>query len=105
MGWDMDTKHTPGDWYVAVNGRLVVSRPLLGDDAVVIAEIDGRQGERLPNAKLIAAAPDLLEACKGLEGIFSELLEAGQIDTQNQAPVIHGWLEAAQAAIYKAEQQ
>jgi len=52
------TKYTPGPWKVD-SSRLSVSA--LG---LVIAEVT--QANAVANARLIAAAPDLLEACKAV---------------------------------------
>lgn len=64
----MGTKHTPGPWEVGPVDDTVVTH--VGADGVrlVVAEIDGdyNQPETWPimeaNARLIAAAPELLEA-------------------------------------------
>lgn len=66
----MTTKHTPGPWVVGPTDDTVVTH--LGADGTryEIAQIDGdyNQPETWPemeaNARLIAAAPDLLEALK-----------------------------------------
>ena len=53
--------HTPGPWRAAgdhvfsVRGRLTVTRTVYGTE-----------GERLANARLIAAAPELVEALRGM---------------------------------------
>ena len=64
------SKHTPGPWAVgpdlevfyAPNGAPI-TRPLR------LTSMDGRTEEDVANAKLIAAAPELLAA---LEGLFDE---------------------------------
>ena len=57
----MEFKGTPGPWYTSNEGRLLVR-----DDEwqCVIADGIGCNGdeEEVANARLIAAAPDLLEA-------------------------------------------
>lgn len=70
-----ETKHTPGPWkaYNAINGRTLKHWRIKGDcvrNDPPFAVIDSG-GKLLPeyeagNARLIAAAPDLLEACKQL---------------------------------------
>lgn len=64
--------HTPGPWRIEVwhytNGDRQV--PTIQTDKDAIAQLydlwppDEREGERDANALLIAAAPDLLHACK-----------------------------------------
>jgi hypothetical protein len=57
----MKTKHTPGPWISSSYGFNV-----LGDNQrVSVCQLDGKQSQvvKEANAKLIAAAPDLLNAC------------------------------------------
>ena len=58
--------HTPGPWFVK---ESVVTQQLMirGDGGNVCGVYLTSKGERMPqqgNARLIAAAPELLEACK-----------------------------------------
>jgi hypothetical protein len=61
------SKHTQGDWGFDDNGIYeVIGDKLMainGDDGMKIAWIE-EGPEQLADARLIAAAPDLLEACK-----------------------------------------
>ena len=66
----MTTKHIPGPWRVKPNS---VGGPTVGPEGSVVADIrtyggphvGGRQHPQTDaNARLIAAAPDLLEACE-----------------------------------------
>lgn len=72
-------EHTPGPWMIDPGwtlfthelwGRVqypTISHAKVGNVAYVVPKVDGRRdatGEA--NARLIAAAPDLLEACKAL---------------------------------------
>lgn len=62
----MTQKHTPGPWTVyAGNGYT-------------IEQWDGDAKEDAANALLIAAAPDLLEACERCLSIFKQLADAGK---------------------------
>ena len=73
----MTTKHTPGPWYVGsgtYEGRNIYSVASVTDDdgftyqpIVASAEDDGIKCWDA-NARLIAAAPDLLEALQNLSG-------------------------------------
>lgn len=60
----MKTEHTPGPWYIEENSFVVKKHA--GQIITITAALDGRIDniERAANAKLIAAAPELLEACK-----------------------------------------
>lgn len=57
----MNAKHTPGPW--GINGRDITTP---GKYALTIAEIDIGRAEATANARLIAAAPELLGALKSL---------------------------------------
>lgn len=85
----MKNKHTPGRWMVA--GRDQNDSIDIKADGLFIAEAIGglADGEQEANARLIAAAPDLLEALNGL------LHNYGSRKAQN----------AATAAIAKAKGQ
>lgn len=58
----MSAQHTPGPY--EVDGREIVCRPLAGSRLkVVVAKVAGSDNEESDaNARLIAAAPDLLKA-------------------------------------------
>lgn len=62
----MTTQHTPGEWYLNDNNREDM-HVRAGKGGFVIAEVDssgthfiGNQTEAYANARLIAAAPDML---------------------------------------------
>ena len=67
----MSTTHTPGPW------RTEYRTPKLYPDRDIVVLADGREiadvigcdGMTTDNARLIAAAPKLLEACKNIEWI------------------------------------
>jgi hypothetical protein len=67
---DMTTKHTPGPWQVkpAAGGNLFICsssrKPSIAGVALTAIGIDREESEA--NAKLIAAAPDLLNALQGV---------------------------------------
>jgi len=71
------TKHTPGPWAVH-SDRLSIHRPAMPEDegheirrlvALVYSNCQAGDSNLDANARLIAAAPDLLEALKEINGI------------------------------------
>lgn len=83
------SKHTPGPWHVRGN-KIVID---VMDFS--IAEIKDFGVATIPNARLIAAAPDLLEA-------LSKLVEI----EDGPGMAVIGWsdaMDAARAAIDKAK--
>jgi hypothetical protein len=54
--------HTPGPWHVTEDGHIDSSFGAIAE----IVGVDNPDDETLPNARLIAAAPDLLEALEGM---------------------------------------
>ena len=104
----MNANHTPGPWD-KIDGLMryipfsVVADNPGGPGRLSIAhvdDVDGFAGSSEANARLIAAAPELLEACKAsvaeITGgsLFPESLRPG-----NETP-----LELLKAAIAKAEE-
>jgi hypothetical protein len=64
----MNAKHTPGPWH---NNSAIV----YAADGFAVANASTYHGKResdtLPNARLIAAAPDLLAACEGIRACIT----------------------------------
>lgn len=85
------SKHTPGPWtahvpYPATNPRYAVTASYpngLTFEVAVASMGDWSMAEARANATLIAAAPELLEA---LRGIVQELDEFGFINSQDNDP-------------------
>ena len=78
-------KHTPGPWCVQKNGITVMpaKKPRFPLTICQAREVYGDRAQREANAHLIAAAPNLLEACEQAlqlhepdEGISDVLLAA-----------------------------
>jgi len=101
--------HTPGPWVLGNennqccdvecgDGRTSVS--LNRFDSLMRDESHISRAERLANARLIAAAPDLLAALKGLRA--AALSEYVSCDCPN-ASICRPSIKAADAAIAKAE--
>ena len=101
----MDTKHTPGPWYAGlydtspnflrVGKHMAVGRE--GDDMLIA--VCGTPGFATSeaDARLIAAAPDLLAACKAM----LELTETDHGDSEETDAAF----DLARAAIAKAESE
>jgi len=106
-----ETKHTPGPWHVRFGGRqeddgwCVASQS--SSDPIVVAESWPRvmppRSQLIANARLIAAAPELLAALKDTlclaEAYFDTLPDDGEAQDHYMASVI----EPARNAIAKAE--
>ena len=122
-------KYTPGPWNIHLGGYESMGIPIeyapahAGGMGKIVATVfdhaytDWDEEERpaseiwkttgdeeKANARLIAAAPELLEAC---EELLSEMFEAGNTDlSQWKSPeirqTIHNRIKKAQAAIEKA---
>ena len=88
--------HTPGPWEVSrgkiAGVELSHTVVLTGRDAVAVFAGSADAGEA--NARLIAAAPELLAALRGI-------IEIGKRDLSN--PKYDGYFEEARTAIAKAE--
>ena len=86
----MTTSHTPGPWTLAPN--CVYGIHVFGPDGGVIAQIQGRdEPQHQANARLIAAAPEMLEALSKISANAAESVE---------------WIRrVADAAIAKATQE
>ena len=99
----MSAKHTPGPWFVdKVEDRNAFNIFPVGATHALLAvkgpEFDGAHSYALAakaNAILIAAAPELLEALRGLVASLSDADDEGLIEHASQ-------MEAARAAIAKA---
>jgi hypothetical protein len=119
----MENKHTPGPWEVGRSGSLqpdsVKKHPVTGEpyqelSAVVgttkrVAHIylgnrmnedfDAALAEQHTNAHLIAAAPELLEACAGLLQIVQEIMPSSRYADHG----CHKLVKLASEAIAKAK--
>lgn len=95
-----EAKHTPGNWFVNYesndvgDGKLSVEV----DGDYFIAQVDEGVCQKA-NARLIAAAPELLEAVRGLDEAYCR---AGENLTREERAEDRRRLIAARAAIAKA---
>lgn len=96
-------KHTPGPWHYRTHDGSIGSIDAADGTAVAQAfqvnpiSVDLTQASRVANAKLIAAAPELLEALKEI----TEAFEGRCADWEN--PEFNDCYNKARAAIAKAE--
>ena len=93
-------KHTPGPWE-AVDSLTIRGPFCIGDPSRpgwLIAGLPANipEAERVANARLIAAAPELLEALQAIEVLFTPLARDSTAAT---------WIDKARAAIAKAAGQ
>jgi len=98
------TKHTPGPWetkpeecdkpYIRIRGTRLGSRYKVANAITPVYDgVGAREAEETrANARLIAAAPELLEALRGLMKLDEDLCSEGAIEA----------LDKARAAIAKA---
>ena len=63
----METRHSPEPWEVIVMGGRVLYVEATSGVHVAEWDVPHSDAEHYANARLIAAAPDLLEACKALD--------------------------------------
>ena len=92
----MESKHTPGPWKVANNSRSVLAGPVKinqqAGPAAQCAAVEAKNEFTLrANARLIAAAPEMLEA-------LTELVEWSKTSNGTSKQVV----DKAKAAIAKA---
>lgn len=88
--------HTPGPWMVHTlpDGSHHVMAEHWGASVAVTMYPDGGSKDRESNARLIAAAPDLLKALQNLERLSIWTAHASDYDREQ--------IKAARAAIAKA---
>lgn len=93
-------KHTPGEWKIELDRS---HNPMVGTAECTVAEVlddchpDVEQQEA--NARLIAAAPDMLAALKSLVGRDLTFLDSKVMGGQ----ITYTSVKAARAAIARAE--
>ena len=100
----MGEKHTPGPWVVdSGNGTACYIRPADHEPGVMaVAQVCKRGwSEKQANARLIAAAPEMLAALKdALDALIQSATEARHIEPTKV--VIRAAVDKADAAIQKA---
>ena len=99
----MTTKHTPGPWKLDDRGyKFIVHKP--GDGYITrdICRMDSSTMAAFAqeaNARLIVAAPELLEALDRIQDAIQNFIEKGLRPTES---VMRQWQVDARAAIAKA---
>lgn len=89
----MKSKHTPGPWRLSGDGVLIAKEGAFYRIATV-------REPRSANARLIAAAPELLEALENLVNLVSVIEVYPLVPTDE---LIDDWLAEPRAAIAKAK--
>lgn len=96
----MKSKHTPGPWMVQKNANWVGTDP---DGFFTVARCSGStMSESVENARLIAAAPELLNSLKELESEIEVNYRACFSKGKMHAD-IESMIDRARLAIVKAE--
>jgi hypothetical protein len=90
----MSANHTPGPWE-AVSHLVRTVREENGEGGFLVAECPANVGNRLEDARLIAAAPDLLASLQVMLRDYAAVHDIGDVEMQ---PAIY----QARAAIAKA---
>lgn len=96
----METKHTPGPWEFTDNalvGPKIDDKPIWLRPVILRSEV----GVSDANARLIAAAPELLEALRGMMDAYMDLCDENEPNYRSYEFRQSKW-EAARAAIAKA---
>lgn len=100
----MSAKHTPGPWFVwegdvYAGSPTVKQRGRLEGHRAQVCTVEDYEAPKTvarANARLIAAAPDLLEALEGIVREFDSMVIL-------VSPVIQHLIESSRAAIAKAK--
>lgn len=106
----MEAKHTPGPWK-AIDDTETVAGPESGFCPYAGCGCCGSpylradaEEQQLADARLIAAAPELLTALKAAEGVLADELEARvAVGIAEYEAEVRGPLDLVRAAIAKAE--
>ena len=94
------SKHVPGPWGLMPDNPLQITHMVDHSDPLFLAEVNwSNLAVAKANARLIAAAPELLEA---LRGYVERQEEHNATLTRTARNASDKWLEDARAAIAKA---
>jgi len=92
----MTSKHTPGQWVIANSDAY--NTVVIAQGAEICTVIEHQGGDRKANARLIAAAPELLAALRGAMERWGDVIGSQDHDFEDAAV-----LSRARAAIARAE--
>ena len=99
----MSAQHTPGPWkfgFESVDPEWAI---VTIEGGLIIANVNADHRQEA-NARLIAAAPDLLEAAHGVDVLYAELQAAlPKIANTRAMDIVQDAVRKARAAIAKAE--
>ena len=103
----MSAKHTPGPWLTqwgaaqGGDGHHIIDTKDMGELSriAVVLFHDDAEGETASNARLIAAAPELLEALQ----TTAENLRSWKAANNSGINTFDSWLEVVEEAIAKAK--
>jgi hypothetical protein len=99
--------HTPGPW--SLDAYRPGDKELFVSEAGVTVDIDDcttkERAERFANARLIAAAPDLLDACRTMGAMILGIAEAIDLDTETEMKISVGGQLAKTITLGEAVQQ
>ena len=105
------SEHTKGPWELGRNGDIEAGDVFSADrvsicnvyDATLKCQQIEARNEAFANARLIAAAPDLLEALQQTKNVIRNILTDSQLDTRLPCGVtIRKYSKSIDAAIAKA---
>ena len=93
-------KHTPGPWTIEREADRLLIRNRVGyfGDLLVGGPNPDANAQNEANARLIAAAPDLLEAAKEMVLFYDEMIAAPEFPAEDTR-----WVQPLREAIAKAE--
>ena len=97
------SQHTPGPWFHAGNGDIYTVDASTGKTADVACSYLRIDNKCDANARLIAAAPDLLEALQGLHCVCEIALAGKQGQQHDNFETRHGSFVNASSAMESAE--
>lgn len=93
--------HTPGPWWVDGPGEGIEVHDTFGRTASVWGDV-GEESEAWANARLIAAAPDMLDALRAVKSEFIDMYEECYPNDESDNDVTAA-IDMVIAAIAKAE--
>lgn len=101
----MNTKHTPGPWHVSDSGFEVRCSDKVGAFNITVAACYAPvlpEVERKANARLIAAAPELLATLKQVHAMLSQPVQFTGSETGQAAQILRGDAGIARGVIEAA---